>query len=54
MSASTEARASSVKLLASRMSKKGSFWGSVETMADKMTPIRKEKTKPPKPVYFHL
>lgn len=45
MSASTEARANSVKVLASRISKKGSFWGSVETMADKITPTGRQ-TKP--------
>lgn len=43
MSTSTYARASSVKLLASRISRKGGFWGSEEMMADKIIPLGKQK-----------
>lgn len=45
ISTSTDARASSVKVLASRISRKGGFWGSVETIADKIIPLgKKEET----------
>lgn len=43
ISTSMDARANSVKLLASRISRKGSFWGSVDTMADRIIPLGNKK-----------
>lgn len=43
ISTSMHARANSAKLLASRISRKGGFWGSVETIADKIIPLGNKK-----------